>query len=184
MYRQHALALLHELHAVKFVTGRGRPAPVGRGNPAINHNIDLRKDLYRKSLAQIGRTADLRAFTIYRGNVNKGAIYSDLIAWIEIELASRNEYGFLIVDGLDAGFYRPFHRDLKLKSRLVIEDAWMKDSRHCQFVQMADLAGYAAYQAIARKDDRDYMWDWYETLIAPTAVDAGNGHPTKIKHHP
>lgn len=184
MYKHHALATLHELHGVKFITGRGQPAPARHGNPPINHSTDLRRKLYEQSLAQIGRTETIRAFTIYRGDIDKAAIYADLLAWIESELALADACGFLVVDGLDAGFYRPLHRSLKLKTRLVLEDAWMKDSRHCQFVQMADLAGYSAYQSIARKEDRRFMWDWYERLVAPTAADPRNGHASRIKGHP
>ncbi|MFJ4680879.1 DUF3800 domain-containing protein [Kitasatospora sp. NPDC088783] len=41
--------------------------------------------------------------------------------------------------------YRDHHRALPLASRRVLEDPIMQDSRFSQFIQAADMVGYAAF---------------------------------------
>ncbi|MFJ6862240.1 DUF3800 domain-containing protein [Streptomyces werraensis] len=41
--------------------------------------------------------------------------------------------------------YRDTHRSLPLASRRVLKDPIMQDSRYSQFIQAADLVGYAAF---------------------------------------
>jgi hypothetical protein len=184
MWRQHMLPTSYELHSVDFVNGRGAPAPsgtviAGGGPPPINESKPLRRQLFRQSLAQIARSPETRLMTVYRRDLNKMAAYTELIDWIEYELSIENAQGVIVVDGLDPS-YRLQHRNLPLKTRRVIEDAWMKDSAHCQFVQMADLSVHSAFQFVARQPAKSFMWDWYESYLAPIAV-PGSVDPSGIK---
>lgn len=178
LYRKHGLPTRYELHGHKFVTGRGAPNEDDPDAP-INKDKALRHDIYQQSLRQIARCG-FRVFTNYRADGDKSAIYDDLMSWIARELVADNAQGVMIVDGLDQGFHRPHHRALPIKSRLIVEDAWMKDSAHCQFVQMADLAVHAAFQGIAQKPTKTFMWDWYRDFVAPAAV-PGGPHETGIR---
>ena len=76
--------------------------------------------------------------------------------------------------------YRKQHRKLKLKDRLIVEDVWMKDSAHCQFIQIADMAVHAAFQAVARNPDKSFMWDWYAEYLIPI-LEPGSEHGTLIR---
>ncbi|MGI5054912.1 DUF3800 domain-containing protein, partial [Streptomyces sp. JAC18] len=54
----------------------------------------------------------------------------------------------------NASPYRAAHRQLPLTTRRVLEDPIMQDSRYSQFIQAADMVGYAAFHhlVLARPD--------------------------------
>jgi Protein of unknown function (DUF3800) len=83
---------------------------------------------------------------------------------------------FMDGDGSDQGYYSA-HRALKLADRHVIEDPLFQVSHRSQWVQMADLVAWSAYQALQRSPDRRFAWNWYDDYLA--AHDA-NGGPVAL----
>lgn len=43
----------------------------------------------------------------------------------------------------------------------------MQGSHVSQLIQAADLVAYSAFQHLARRPDRDVLWNWYEQHIKP-----------------
>lgn len=185
LYKKHHLPASYELHGAEFIEGRGSPVPPWLDDdgtarePLLNRSKGLRHEIYWQSLRQISRSPGARLLTIHQAHVDKMAIYQDLLAWIHDELAASKRLGIVLVDGTDPN-YRRQHRKLDLDDRLVIEDVWMKESAHCQFTQMADLAVHASFQAVVRNRDKKFMWDWYGEHLLPI-IQPGSEHRTFIR---
>lgn len=64
------------------------------------------------------------------------------------------------------GSYITAHRGLLLSTRSLVEDPAFQHSSRSQWVQLADLIAYAAYQSLQRADEKRFAWDWYERLGA------------------
>jgi hypothetical protein len=185
LYKRHYLPTDYELHGSEFVEGRGNPVPTWVDDAGIAHDPPLnttkgvRREIYWQCLRQIARSPNVRILTIHQAGVDKMAIYHDLLGWIQQELAAAGRLGVVVVDGVDPN-YRKQHRELDLKERLIVEDVWMKDSAHCQFIQMADLAVHAAFQAVVQNPDKNFMWDWYKAHVGPI-IEVGSAHPLGIR---
>ena len=103
------------------------------------------------------------------------AVWSETLRmWLEDLLAGVDGHAILIVDGDEHHpAYYGTHRELKLADRRIIEDPWMQGSHVSQLIQAADLVAYSAFQHLARRPDRDVLWNWYEQHIKPLVVPPG-----------
>lgn len=75
-------------------------------------------------------------------------------------------------DGSDPG-YAAAHRDLKLAHRRVIEDPIFLAAHASQWVQMADLVAWSAYQGLLRHPGKEFAWEWYHRHLRD--VDVADG---------
>jgi hypothetical protein len=134
MWKTYGLPADFELHAQEFVSGRGEISyrgPDGKDvHPRIDAVVGLRKEAYRRSLAQIERQEEISVLAVARQGATIADLYRLFVAELDELLADRNEETLLVVDGLDDSSYRPAHRALDLKARRVIEDPLMQSSRH------------------------------------------------------
>lgn len=79
---------------------------------------------------------------------------------------------FVDGDGSDPRYFTA-HRELKLAGRHIIEDPLFQYSHRSQWVQMADMVAYAAYQHLARYRGKEFAWSWYERHLMPHDVNGG-----------
>lgn len=181
LYTAHAIPADYELHATKFVGGRGRPSL----DEAWNRSKANRSAVAEEALATIAACPQLEVGSVYR-RVSRRRDYGDARAelyerWIDHvdhRLAGVDELGLVYVDGDGTDHrYLAAHRELKLADRHVIEDPMFQHSHRSQWVQMADLVAYAAYQHLARYDGKEFAWGWYERYLMPRDV---NGGPLKL----
>jgi hypothetical protein len=178
LYVRHQIPPAYELHATRFVNGRGNPST----DPAWNASRPARWALAEELLAAIGSCEALRVGTVYRHAVARGSayhfqrqdLYQRLIEHLDGKLAAAEELGMVFMDGdgTAAGYYSA-HRALKLRHRRVIEDPLFQASHRSQWVQMADLVAYTAYQAVLRHPAKAFCWDWYDRHLR--ASDANGG---------
>ena len=179
LWKQYQLPTDFEIHAQEFVSGHGtvpdyEDAEGVLRKPEISSKLGLRKEVYRRSLAQIERQSDVRIITIACEGLGVPGTYSRFVALIDEWLRGLGEWGIFIVDGKDDSAYRPAHRKLELRDRRIIEDPLMQSSRHSQLIQMADLVAHAAFQHVKRDEDKRFMWDWYPRQLAGSSFeDAG-----------
>jgi hypothetical protein len=181
LWGKYRLPVDFELHAQEFVSGRGEIAYRGEDGETVNPPIDrtpgLRREAYKRCLAQIERQAGISVLAVAERGVTLAALYQWFIGELDGVLGSFNEEAMVVVDGLDDSRFRPAHRSLELKTRRIIEDPLMQSSRHSQLIQMADLVAHAAFQHEARDPDRRFMWDWYPDLLEGSIFAAEWGHP-------
>jgi hypothetical protein len=81
-------------------------------------------------------------------------------------LEARNEHGIAIIngDGRETGYHEP-HRSRELGVRRVLEDPMFAVSYQNQFVQIAELVAYCAYQHVLSQDGKRFVRDWYSIYL-------------------
>lgn len=168
LYKTYGLPTDFEIHAQEFVSGHGEiPTGVKAATaPDINRKVGLRREAYRRTLEQIDRQDGLHVLALARTGRKVFEVYAEFVEQIDFWLGERGEQGFCIVDGRDDSSYRPAHRELRLKTRSLLEDPLMQSSSHSQLVQATDLVAYAAFQHVNQDEEKRFMRDWYPRLLA------------------
>jgi hypothetical protein len=178
MFADHKIPPAYELHAAHFIGGRGDPST----DPAWNRRKRNRAIAIQQALTAIGTAEALRVGTAYRLSASRGraynqereALYEALVAHLNERCGRAGEYGMIFMDGDGSahGYYAA-HRGLKLADRYIIEDPLFQVSHRSQWVQMADLAAWSAYQGLVRSPNRRFAWDWYARYLGPHDVNGG-----------
>jgi hypothetical protein len=179
---EHGVDIQYRLHATDWIAGRGRPATDPRS--ILNRSKPARWQAYVSALDVLGGVAGLRLLTVARPGSDRATAYRVLMHRIEGFLATEEEQGLVVVDG-DSPELRTLHAELDPVTRRIVEDPWKRDARESQWLQAADFVAYAAYQHIARRPDRAFMWHWYERclgdcLVAENAERPPRGGPSEV----
>jgi hypothetical protein len=182
LFAKYGIPPAYELHASPFAAGRDRPSI----NAEWNKHKRLRGEVLQLALAQIGACAELSVGTVYRVTgatgkayaAERGEVYDRLVRHLDARLGDAGELGLIFMDGdgSEAAYYAA-HRDLKLAHRNIIEDPLFQASHRNQWVQMADICAWSAYQGLRKDPNRKFAWDWYDTYLAPCDV---NGAPVPV----
>jgi hypothetical protein len=183
MFADYRIPPAYELHTTKFLGGRGNPST----DPAWNVSKEARLVVLRKALDAIADPAGiLRVGTVCRDTPARGKayarervdVYSRLVEHLDTRMAAAGELGLIFMDGngTENGYYA-VHRRLKLAHRHVIEDPLFQPAHRSQWVQMADIAAYTAYQSLLRHPAKRFAWDWYQAHLSRIDV---NGGPIQI----
>lgn len=174
LYRDHKVPPSTELHATKFINGRDRIsiAPASDNQGRIYWK-DLGRDVAHDCLEALRDCEHINVGAIYRHTDARGsdfatekyALYELLVKQWDRELAADGSFGFVTMDGNDR-HYRDAHRHLKLDTRHLIEDPAFHDSKHSQWIQMADLVAYTALMHVNQHSGNEFGWSWYRDFLA------------------
>lgn len=183
LYAKYQIPPSAELHATKFVAGRGRPSQ----DSGVNLSRQDRRAAMRDALAAIGTCPDLHVGVVYRSTAARtkayGAerlqVYNGLVEHLDARLGAAGEHGMIIMDGNGTGAngYYAAHRGLKLGARNLIEDPMFVPAHRSASVQMADFVAWTAYQSVLRHPGKRFAWDWYEDYLRGSDV---NGGPLQV----
>lgn len=172
LYSSVGIPADYELHATKLAGGRGRPTGTS-WDEVKSYRIAVVTDALRVLTGLPGLctgAAFQRTPPGVKHHTSKADTYARLVRYLDARLTSAAETGMIVMDGEGTEpSYRVAHRDLKLATRSLIEDPLFQHSHHSQWVQMADLVAYAAYQRLARIKAKAHMWGWYE-IVATAAI--------------
>lgn len=159
----------YELHATKFANGRGRPSV----EEAWNLSKANRVAVMTQALTRIATMGCLQVGSVYRRTTARRAeyrdvrhdVYGELVRLIDERLTRAGELGMIMMDGdgTDESYIRS-HRDLELSARSIIEDPMFHVSGRSQWIQMADLTAYAAYQETLAHPGKVFAHGWYPLL--------------------
>jgi len=163
----HGVDVRYRLHATDWVTGRGRPAQ--DPSSSLNRSKPARWSAYVTALDALAATPELAVLTVSRPGVDRAATYRLLMHSIDRLLRNTRDHGLVVIDGENAEL-ASLHRELDLASRTIVEDPWKRDARDSQWLQAADFAAYAAFQAMVRRPHRAFMWQWYERHLGERIV--------------
>lgn len=159
----------HELHAVKFANGRGNPSLDAEWNRRKAHRSAVLDESFERFASwewlSVGSVYSKTALRRDHFAKERARVYSQLVHHLDDRLASADEWGTLVMDGdgTDTS-YIAAHRELPIGTRSLLEDPGFQHSSRSQWVQIADLVAYAAYQSVAQVEEKQFSWGWYGTL--------------------
>lgn len=173
----------YEIHATKFARGEGNPSAT---DPGWNRRKSHRWQVMREALAVIGTHPALSVGTVCRRTtarrkefaVEKADVYRALVEHLDGRLRAGDDDGFVFMDGDGTDpSYRQAHRGLDLERRRLLEDPLFQGSHHNQWIQMADITAWSAFQGLKRAPSMAYAWDWYDDHLAGSDL---NGGPLQV----
>ncbi len=160
--REHGVDVDYRLHATAWVAGRGRAATNPRSD--LDRSRPARWREYVSALQALAVEPSLSIVTVTHPGVDRPSAYRLLLRRITVLLDDAGSYGLVVVDG-DNEELRTLHTELDHDSRRIVEDPWKRDARESQWLQAADFVAFAAYQHMARRPERAFMWHWYEQCL-------------------
>ncbi|WP_144053131.1 DUF3800 domain-containing protein [Microbacterium sp. UCD-TDU] len=179
--REQQIPVIYELHATKFVNGRGDPSL----DPSWNRHKAKRSLVVDDAFRMLAAAPWLSVGTVYsqtslRGRAfadERSRVYGELVTRLDQRLTAAGELGILYMDGDGTDrSYVAAHRELKLATRSLIEDPAFQHSHSSHLVQFADLVAYAGYQHVLQLPEKRFAWPWYPSL---SGVDV-NGGPLAV----
>lgn len=177
LYALYGVPPSEEIHATALIGGRGTPSL----NAKFNKSKQLRRELVRNALAAIGLIDGIRIGTVYRCTSERGRnyhqikadVYSELLQYWDNQCAQERRFALVYMDGDGTDkSYLDIHRRLNLCTRRIIEDPHHQHSHISQWVQMADLIAWTAYQSLRQHNKKRFAWDWYDRYIANSKPDS------------
>jgi hypothetical protein len=179
LYARYQIPPAVELHATKFISGRGNPSQ----NPGVNISKRARQDVAEQALATICGCPEFQVGVVYRQTaarqkgyaVERDATYVGLVNHLDTRLSAAGEHGMILMDGNGTGAHRYYsaHRRLKLDGRNLIEDPLFIPAHRSAWVQMADFVAWTAYQGLQRHPGKQFSWDWYDRYLRGCDVNGG-----------
>ena len=155
------------LHSTELYKGRGHFCETAEQEAAFGGG--QRAAVGRLMLSALAKQGDFTVATVGVADRVKPVTYARFIAWLEDWALVHDTHLLIFYDGQqgldrpgsspaperqrelwetairDATPYREVHRGLDIKSRRVVEDVIMQDSRYSQLIQAVDLVAYGAY---------------------------------------
>jgi len=189
----HGIPANYEIHAWKFVSGRGRPS-----NQILTKY--RRSIIFKDILGMVAALPGVEIFNACGPRSKQAWIFERLMNRINRTLREWDDYGLIISDQGKEYFFNSLRRKMAvinfIPSRFgrwqdtntttknipidrILEDIYFKDSAHCYFIQLADCVAYALLRRekpIPAKTK--YGIDKAFTLVAPITVKAANPNDT------
>lgn len=155
----HGIYLSKELHAWKFVSGRGRPSSRGI-------SIKQRIDIFNEILRFVSQLPNVKLINAHAKRQQKGRLYERLLVRIHRTADSEEKNAIIITDVGGEFIYRKIYRRLKVYNPVaskfgtwsngktwkniplhrLLEDPFFKDSQSSYFIQLCDFCAYALHR--------------------------------------
>ncbi len=177
IFARHLISVPYELHATRFMGGKGSPS----AKPDWNSHKRNRSEVLQAGLAAIAASPVLLVGTVCRRTTAKGSayfaergrVYAELVTHVNHRLGAAGEAGILVMDGRPVGSYYEAHRALRRSTRSIVEDPFFVEAHRSQWIQMADMTAWTAYQYLNGQERRHYAKDWYQDHLLGSDVNGG-----------
>lgn len=171
-----------EIHMTKFAGGRGRPSNDEKWNghkrrpEIVGEALDTLVTMPKAMVGSVYSKVNRPSGSAYVAE--QARVYQELVLDFDRRVGVTNDFGVVIMDGAQGGngHYVAAHRHLDIDTRNIIEDPCFYQSHSNQWVQMADIVAFCAYQHLARIPSKEDSWDWYPKLVT---IDVNAG-PKKV----
>ncbi|WP_375433371.1 DUF3800 domain-containing protein [uncultured Friedmanniella sp.] len=172
------IPVTYELHMTRFLGTSERPSR----DPEWNTTYENRWAVVADALDVVAATPCLSVGAVHRHTEERrksyrreqADLYRRLVGRLDDRLTAAGDIGIIVMDGDGTDeSYVTAHRELKLATRSIIEDPLFQNSHRNQWVQIADLVAYTAYQSLLRAPAKRFAWDWYADHLATTDPEGG-----------
>ncbi|MBZ9642970.1 DUF3800 domain-containing protein [Streptomyces sp. PSKA30] len=157
------------LHSQELAGARGRHVHRSRSTDRELHLRHSREVILR-GLRTVSRITGARVRAVYRETDDyardRPDLYAALLRHVNAELTATGHHGIMIVDGdgTEASL-RHAHQRLPERERRVLGDPLFLPARQNHLLQAADMVAYAAFQNVAKQENRRFMWDWFGSVL-------------------
>lgn len=83
--------------------------------------------------------------------------------------------GIMIIDGDGDGpcrFYSRLYTSLNLSGRQLIAGPFFQPSDVSEWIQIADIVAYTAFQSVIKRPGKEFCWSWYTDYVDPLGPQA------------
>lgn len=167
IHREFRVPKTRELHANTLYKGRGDYCDDDEASKRFGQ--DKRDAVGRIMLSALAKAEGLQIASFVVLTRRTAEAYSKLVDWLDAWAACEDETIMIFYDGRQLGVddgirtpvqlqedweqamrsaapYRDVHRRLDIRSRRIVEDVFLQDSKYNQLIQAADLVAYGAFQ--------------------------------------
>lgn len=167
LYHRHRIPASRRLHATDLAGGRRNPSQEVTWD-AIAHGATV----IGEALEVVGEMSGLAVGTVFARvghegfHAAKSALYQRLTVQLDADLRRRGQHGLVFMDGDGSDpIYTSAHRALPAGRRLI-EAPVFRLAEHDQWVQMADIAAWSAFQSLRRRKHHGRkLWTWYRQRL-------------------
>ncbi|ACU69710.1 hypothetical protein Caci_0775 [Catenulispora acidiphila DSM 44928] len=163
-----------ELHSTNFLAGRGHPSTENK----MNQSKTARREIFVAALKLISDLPGVSIGAVHRTSPRRRTGFGEpmtdpfcrLVLGVDRRLFLGDLQGIMVIDGEGDGscrFYTRLFRSLGLSGQQLIAVPFFQPSYDSQWIQIADIVAYTAYQSVIRRPGREFCWTWYEDYIDP-----------------
>lgn len=174
LFESHRIPTDAELHSTDFLGGRGRPSMEDK----VNQSKVVRREIFVSALKIIGDLPGVSIGAVYRTSPHRRSGFTEamrdafcrLVLGIDRRLFLGGLQGIMVIDGDGDGschVYTRLFRSLNLSGQQLIAGPFFQPSYDSQWIQIADMVAYTAFQAVIKRPDRQFCWSWFEDYIDP-----------------
>ncbi|GGU28530.1 hypothetical protein [Streptomyces lavendofoliae] len=149
-----------------LVAGRGRLLHPGSGRAPTEQQMNEAANIVLQGLEALAQVPGLAVGAVYRHGATREDLYADLVETVNDQHAAAGSSCQFIVDGNGTEkVLRAAHHRLPADRRHVLGDPLLLPARRLPLLQAADFVAHAAFQSVARRPRRAFMWDWYPRVF-------------------
>ena len=174
LFESYGIPTDFELHSTDFLAGRGHPSTEEK----VNHSKLVRREILIDALKIIGDLPGVRVGAVYRTSPRRRSgfaeairdVFCRLVLGVDRRLFLAQVQGAMVIDGTGDGscdIYVRLFRSLSLSGQHLMTDPLFQPSSGSQWIQIADIVAFSAFQAVVKRPDREYCWTWFEDYIDP-----------------
>lgn len=174
LFERYRIPTDFELHSSDFLSGHGRPSTEDK----VNHSKAVRREIFVDALKVIGDLPGVTIGAVHRTSHHRRNGFAEairdafcrLVLGVDRRLFLGNLQGIMIIDGEGDGscrFYTRLFRSLGLSGKQLVSSPFFQPSHDSQWIQIADIVAFAAFQSVVKRPGREFCWTWYEDYIDP-----------------
>ncbi|MYW04221.1 DUF3800 domain-containing protein [Streptomyces sp. SID3343] len=158
-----SIPVSYELHAHKFIPGRGNPSRLPHWN---RHKIN-RRHLAQTVLDNIATLPGVNLLSVHsEGRTSRDfaaartRAFDGILRLIDRRLTIEGTRGRVVIDG-DGTDPLYAERHHALSPRSLPAPPRFAPAHASHWLQMADFVAYSAHQAVQQRPGAEFMWGWY-----------------------
>ena len=142
----------------------------------MNQSKALRREIFQEALKTIGDLPGVSVGAVYRTSSRRRGAFTDVmrdtfckfVLGVDRRLYLAQVQGIMIIDGdgdRSCRFYSRIYGSLNLSGHQLVAGPFFQPSDVSDWIQIADIVAYTAFQAVAKRPGKEFCWNWYEDYL-------------------